>query len=125
MLFDTDVLIWLFRGRTSARQFLEGASRVELSVVTYMELAQGVRNKGELRLLRRTVGMNGWGILPVSEAIGQRATTYIEDHAFARGMRLADALIAATAVERGRTLATANRRHYEFVPGITLERYRP
>ena len=69
--------------------------------------------------------MNGWRILPVTEAIGQRATTYIEEHALVRGMRVADALIAATAVEWGRTLATANARHYAFVPGIALQRYRP
>jgi predicted nucleic acid-binding protein len=34
------------------------------------------------------------------------------------GLRLPDALIAATALERGLTLTTRNRRHFEAVPGL-------
>ena len=42
LLVDTDVLIWLLRGRGSARAAIEACPSVELSVVTYMELVQGV-----------------------------------------------------------------------------------
>ena len=124
MLVDTDVLVWLLRGRESARELVRRGAPVELSAVTYMELAQGVRNRAELQRLRRTVGLQGWRVLPVTEPISHRATTYIENHALAHGMRVADALIAATAVESERTLVTGNVRHYRFVPGILLEPYR-
>ncbi len=45
MLIDTDVLIWLLRGKLSARRALEKCDTVQLSAVTYMELVQGMRDK--------------------------------------------------------------------------------
>lgn len=124
MLVDTDVLVWLFRGRESARAFVADAGAVELSAVTYMELAQGGRNKDELALLRRAVRLGGWQVIPLTEPISLRAVGLVEAYALPHGMRLADALVAATALERDQALATANARHYRFVPGIRLQRYR-
>ena len=125
MLVDTDVLIWFLRGRDSARRAIAEGRSVEISAVTYMELVQGVRSKEELRLLRLTVQRNGWQILPLTADIGHRATIYIENYALSDGMGLADALIAAAAVESGAVLLTGNERHYKCVPGLTLKRYRP
>ena len=125
MLVDTDVLVWLFRGRESARVAIAGCPNVKLSAVTYIELVQGVRTRDELRLLRRTIGTNAWQVVPLSENIGHRATLYVENQALSHGMRLADALVAATAVECGESLLTANLRHYRFLREISLERYRP
>ena len=125
LLVDTDVLIWLLRGRDSARAALCASASVEVSAVTYMELVQGVCNKTELRMLRRTVGLSGWRILPLTEAIGQRATLYLESFGLSHGLRLADALIAATAVEAGSTLLTANAKHYRCVSDLSLARFTP
>ena len=125
MLADTDVLIWFFRGKPSARTILEECQTVELSAVTYMELVQGARNKNELKLLRQTTIANGWQILPITESVSYRAITYIESYALSHGMRLADALIAATSIDLGLTLITANVRHYDFLRGLSLRRYRP
>ena len=99
MLIDTDVVVWLFRGRESARSTIIDCPTVELSAVTYMELVQGVRDKRELSLLRQAISDNAWRIVPIGEAISHRATLYVENHASAHGLRLADALIAATAVD--------------------------
>lgn len=115
LLIDTDVLIWLLRGRDSARTAVEACPAVALSAITYMELLQGVRNATELRLLRQTVRLNGWPILPLTEAIGHRATFYVERFALSHGLRLADALIAACAVEAGDALLTANAKHYRCI----------
>ena len=125
VLVDTDVLIWFLRGRDSAKKAIEADHPVEISAVTYMELVQGVRSKEELRLLRLTIQRNGWRILPLTENIGHRATIYLENYSLSDGMRLADALIAASAVEAGAVLVTGNERHYKCVPGLTVNRYRP
>ena len=125
VLVDTDVLIWFLRGRESAREAIAACDSVELSAVTHMELVQGVRSKEELRLLRLTIQRNGWRILPLTENIGQRATVYLENYALSDGLRLADALIAASAVESGAVLLSGNERHYRCVPGLTLDRFEP
>jgi len=125
MLIDTDVLIWLFRGRESAREAIEPCSTVELSTITYMQLVQGARNRNEQRLLQQTIKSSSWRVVPLTEGMGRRATMDIESHALADGLRLADALVAATAVERGLVLLTANARHYRSLPGLSLQRYRP
>ena len=125
MLIDTDVLIWLFRGRESARRAVERVDRVELSAITYMELVQGMRDKGELRLFRRTVHDRTWTVLPLSENVSHRAILYVETYALSHGLQLADALIAATAVESGVAMMTANTKHYRPVPDVELVAYRP
>ena len=90
-----------------------------------MELLQGIRSKAELQLLRRTVRRSGWHILPLTEAIGHRATLYIERFGLSHGLRLADALIAASAVEAGDALLTANARHYRCIGEVSLLAYAP
>jgi predicted nucleic acid-binding protein len=125
MLIDTDVLIWLFRGRASAKRALEACDAVQLSAITYMELVQGMRNKDEFRSLRKSIHDHNWEILPLSENISHRATVYIENYALSDGLELADALIAASAVESGATLMTANIKHYKVIPEMELSRYRP
>ena len=121
VLIDTDVLIWLFRGKVSARKTLEKVATVSLSTITYMELIQGVRNKEEFRLLRQTIHEQEWEVLPLSENISHRATVYIENYALSHGLQLADALIAASAVESGATLVTANTKHYKMIPEIDIK----
>ena len=125
MLVDTDVLIWLLRGKNSARAAVEACPSVELSAITYMELLQGVRSNVELGLLRRTFQRSGWRVLPLTEAIGHRATLYIERFGLSHGLRLADVLIAASTVEAGSTLLTGNARHYRCIGEMSIAAYAP
>ena len=62
-------------------------------------------------------------MIPLTEAISLRAVGLVEAYALPHGMRLADALVAVTALERDQALATTNARHYGFVPGIRLQRH--
>lgn len=98
---------------------------MELATIVYMEIVQGMRDKGELRLFRKTVQARGWRILPLSENIGHRATIYIESYALSHGLQLADALVAASAAEFGTALVTGNVKHYKVIPDVELVRYRP
>lgn len=49
MIFDSDVMIWAFRGNKDALNEIDHADCSAISSVTYMELLQGVRNKYEMR----------------------------------------------------------------------------
>ena len=125
MLIDTDVLIWLFRGRASAHNAIEQLDSVQLSAVTYMEMVQGMRNNEEFRLFRRTIHDHQWKIIPLNENISHRASVYIENHALSHGLTMADSLIAASAIESGLPLMSANVRHYRVITELTLSTYRP
>jgi predicted nucleic acid-binding protein len=55
MIIDTDVLIWFFRSHEQAITELENIAPGNrfVSIISYMELLQGVRNKAELKELKK------------------------------------------------------------------------
>ena len=125
MIFDTDVLIWFFRGNAAAAEFLEKQTDREVSIVSIMELHQGSRSRDESRVIRRFFQDNAFRIIPINEAISHLAATLIEDHARSHGLQVADALIAATARETASILATGNVRHFRSIPGLQLKTFHP
>lgn len=120
MLVDTDVLIWYLRGHEQAARFLDGLQALRLSAVTHMELVQGCRNRQELARLKKDLGRREALVLPISEAISNRAAALVEVHALSDGLMLADALIAATAIENGLSLVSANVKHFRPIQGLEL-----
>ncbi|MCL6642380.1 MAG: type II toxin-antitoxin system VapC family toxin [Candidatus Bipolaricaulota bacterium] len=114
VIFDTDVLVHYARGERRAADFIRSVpySLRKISVVVYMELLQGARDQREMNILRRDIHRNFSEVLAVHEAISHQATRLMERHALPHGLRVADALIAATALVHGFDLATADERHY-------------
>ena len=125
LLVDTDVLIWYLRGNMAATRLLDSLAEPVLSAVTYMELAQGCRDKRELLLLQRDLGDRRAIILPLDTLISARAVSLIEALALSNGLQLADALIAATGLVHGLPLATANAKHFVAVERLLVERFVP
>lgn len=125
MLVDTDVFIWYMRGNERAASAVGNLSLISLSVVTYIELVQGLRTKRELQALRATLSGLDAKVLPINEVISSKAMFYVEQHFHSHSLRLADALIAATAVTNGMPLMTANTKHYAPVGDLTVQRFRP
>lgn len=125
MIFDADVLIWVLRGHARAGQALQAADPRLLSVITYMELIQGARDKAEVRMIKNFLANFGLIMLPLTENIGHRASIYMEEYALSGGMELPDALIAATAVENHQPLITGNQKHYRLIRELDLKPFRP
>lgn len=125
MLFDTDVLIWALRGSKRAAGVIDRAERRAVSIVNYMELLQGARDKREIKLLRSFLKELEFDALPLSENIGHRAGVYMEEYALKTGLCLADALIAATAVENQALLCSANNKHYREISELELKVFKP
>ncbi len=124
-LIDTDVIVWYMRGSSRAANALRKLDRFAISAVTYMELLQGMRNKEEVRVLRATLKNWETPILAISEEISGKAVSYIEQYFLSHSLRLADALIGATASVNGLTLLTGNQKHYRILPDLVLQRFRP
>ena len=125
MIFDTDVLIWVFRGHQGAAQLVERHDDRRISLVTYAELIQGARNRQELREIKYFLKDHAFHTLPLTENIGHRASVYMEEYTLKTALSLADALIAATAVEHHVTLCTANKKHYRAINELDLKTFRP
>lgn len=125
MLIDTDVLIWYMRGNEKAYQLIENSDSFLISVVTYMELVQGLRNKKELNHLRKA--LHGWNaqILYVSEEISAKAMFYVEQHFLSHSLQLADALIGSTAIAYGLPILTGNDKHYKVMKDLEIKKFAP
>ena len=97
----------------------------QISTITYLELAQGCRSKDELQRAKRGLAVQQTQILPLTPAISERAAALIDAHALADDLQLADALIAATALEHQLTLLTGNTRHFSAIAQLKIERFEP
>jgi hypothetical protein len=125
MIFDTDVLIWCLRGYARAAKVIESAESRAISVVSYMELIQGARDRRELALIRSFLKDVGFQTLPLTEGIGHRAAIYMEEYALKSALGVADALVAATAVEAHEPLCSGNAKHFRSITELDLKAFKP
>jgi predicted nucleic acid-binding protein len=125
MLVDTDVLVWYMRGNEKAKRAIKNLTGFSISVVTYMELVQGLRNKEELNILRNS--LRGWktDIIYINEEISTKAMFLVEQYYLSHSIQLADALIGATAVINGLPLLTSNTKHYKKIKNIIIKKFYP
>ena len=108
VLVDTDVFIDHLRG---ARRLVPGRHRLHYSVVTSAELFAGtVATEALLGLL------DPFREIVVDRAVAERAGRVRRES----GIRLPDALIAATALEHRLSLATRNHRDFQQVRGLRI-----
>ena len=124
-LIDSDVLVWLTRGHVGAARRLHALHPWRISTVTYIELAQGCRDKLELTRLKKGLAARMTEIVPLTPTIGERAAELIDDLSLSHGLKLADALIGATVIEHRATLITGNVKHFSAVPGLDIEAFTP
>jgi predicted nucleic acid-binding protein len=123
-LIDTDILIDVGRGLNEAIdciQRIEQHSTLATSAVTQMELIVGCRNKAELDRLE--LFLRRFQIQKLTDPIPDRAVDLLQRYRLSHGLLIADALIAATALERGAPFITKNQRDFRFITGLNLLAY--
>jgi len=114
LLVDTDVIIDLLRGHQDAVAWVRQQSRdITLSVITVAELYAGVKGDDEKRLLDELLGL--FQLLPVTARTAKQGGLYRQQFRPSHGVGLADALIAATAVEHNARLVSLNRKHFPML----------
>lgn len=125
IIVDTDVLIWYMRGNGKAYEIIENLNAFSISVVTYMELVQGMRNKKELNSLRHA--LHGWNtkILYITEEISAKAMFFVEQHFLSHSVQVADALIGASAITYGIPILTGNDKHYKVLGDLVVQKFVP
>jgi predicted nucleic acid-binding protein len=125
LIFDTDVLIWCFRGNEAAANVIDQTAQRQISAVSLMELHQGARNKTEQKAISRFIRELDFRVLPIDENISHRACIYVEQFYLKASMQMADSLIAATAVEHAATLCSANAKHYKVITELSMKVFKP
>ena len=124
VIIDTDILIDIGRNVAKAVSFLDKIEKEFapiISVVTQMELIVGCRNKKELTALDKFIGR--FNIESMDESIGGKAVELLHKYRLSHGLLIADALIAATAIIKGASLATKNRSDYSFIDELEMISY--
>ena len=113
-LLDTDVLIEYLRGRSHAAQFLEAIEgELLISAITVAELFSGARGSQETDALDQF--LLAFQIVPVDDRLARQGGLMRQQYHPSHGIGLADAIIAATALDREAQLLTFNRRHYPML----------
>lgn len=132
LILDSSVVIAAERLGQTAYHMLETIGfqsndpEIAVSVVTVLELAHGVtRADTPQRRVRRQQFLDdllvGMPVHPVTVPIALRAGQ-IDGQMQAAGTRIAlpDLLIGVTALELGHSVATANARHFQLIPNLTV-----
>lgn len=134
IVLDSTVLIAAERAGHTPRQAIaellqnQGDLVAVLSVITAMELTQGIERANTLeRRLRRQRFLNELlaeiAVEPVTIPIALRAGQ-IDASLQSKGLRVAlgDLLIGSTAIELGHDVATHNARHFEMIPNLRIKK---
>ena len=108
ILVDTDVFIDHLRG---AQQLAPGRHRLHYSVITRAELFAGNTASNLVSTL-----LVPFREIPIERTVAERAGRIRRES----GIRLPDALIAATAIEHKLGLATRNRTDFDRVRSLRL-----
>ena len=125
MIIDTDVIIWYLRGNEKAKELIYKNIPFKISVITYMEIVQGMKDKKELLVFQKHIRKWDVEIIQIDTEISSRAMFFVEDYFLSHSMELSDAIIAATGIQTKDVIITANDKHYKFIPNIQLEKFKP
>jgi len=118
-LVDINIMVDFTRGNAKAADYLDSlGGTCLLSSITALELIGGARSQREVSDL--DVMNSAYDQVPPTADIARRTHYLMKTHAKSAGLQTLDALIAATALEEGLTLATKNRKHFEMIGDLNL-----
>lgn len=130
-LLDTDILSEVIKLRNAnvTRKAL-AYSRLHLqlafSSMSRYEVVRGYRDQNATTQLSRfAIFCQHAMILPVTDAVFERAADlWVAARRGGHPHGDADLIIAATALDSGRTLVTGNMAHFTWIPGLPIEDWR-
>jgi predicted nucleic acid-binding protein len=118
LLIDTDVLVYFLRGDKRVRPIFMLQDRFYSSYITKKELLKkpGLSQKEREKILNLLGRIRQ---VPVDGAVASLAESLLKRY-HSKGLQVADALIAATALKIDAVLVTYNQKHYRFIEGLRL-----
>jgi predicted nucleic acid-binding protein len=114
VLIDSDIVIEVLRGRDQAilaqwSGLADSHDRILISPITFAEVGAGAF-ENEMREIARFFAP--LSCVDIDQKIGQLAGEFLRQFGKSHNLKIADALIAASAVQNQAALWTRNRKHY-------------
>lgn len=114
VLIDSDIVIEVLRARDAVilaqwSNLADSSSPILVSPITFAEIGAGARS-GEMQAIARFFAP--LTCVVIDQKIGQLAGEYLRQYSKSHNLKIADALIAASAVQNQAALWTRNRKHY-------------
>lgn len=125
ILTDTFFLIEYFKENSEVEKEINyiGPGSIMLNTIIVMELIVGARNKVELNSIKKR--LNKFQVLEINQSVKDDAGSLLETFCLSHGLKIPDAVIAATARYYDIPLYTFNAKDFRFIPGIKLYNYNP
>jgi len=120
VMCDTNIFIHWFNNDKQTIKKLEqiGLDRIVVSVVTVMELIEGIDNKEQLLQLKKKI--KHYAIIDFSTEVSALALHLVESYRLSQNIQIPDAIIAATAIVNKIPLFTYNTKDFKYIPKIEL-----
>ena len=130
-LLDTDILSEVLKGKDAnvvakAQQYIVEHGQFAFSAMTLYEVLRGIQAKNATKQLALFPQLTAGAIVvPISIPVLQRAAgLWVAAGIGGHPRGDSDLIIAATALEVGRVLATGNTQHFSWIPGLRIEDWR-
>lgn len=109
----------LFRGDEKTKHTIQeiGLENIAISIITFSEILQGAWKRDEERTIKF---LNSVKTLHLNQEISKTFKGLISSYSISHRLRIADGLIAATAISNGLKLFTYDRNDFKFIPEIKL-----
>ena len=118
-LLDNNVLTQVLKGNRTATNYVANLD-FGICATIYIEALQGSISNAQKQTIKRV--LDNVPLLRITPQISRRAINLIDAYSNSHGLLLADALIAATALENDLTVLTYNVNDFQFVQNLKWQK---
>jgi predicted nucleic acid-binding protein len=120
IMCDTNIFIsWFNNEKKTILKLQEiGLESIAVSVITVMELIQGIDNKEQLYKFKKKI--KHYTIVDFTKEVSELSLQLIMNYKLSHNLQIPDAIIAATSVVFGIPLFTYNLKDFKYIPDIQL-----
>lgn len=114
-IVDTNVFSKVFAGDAAVKSYIESLNAV-IDTTIYIECLQGSKSNQEKQKIKRY--LYNFPLLQIMPETSELAIELIDNYSNSHGLLLADALIAAAALENHLTVVTYNLSDFAFINSL-------
>ncbi len=118
-IIDANIFFKIFKNNSAVKSYVESLNAV-IDTTIYIECLQGSKSNREKREIKKY--LDNFPLLPITPKVSERAIELIDKYSNSHGLLLADALIAATALENDLTVLTYNVGDFQFIADLKWQK---